>query len=283
MNLLRTFFFGVLCVATLSCSDDQGQTTPDMTSSYLFADGFETSSNQISELFPPDNSRWTSLQQTNPTQEVNSISITSAQVSEGEDALQIIAYPSDTQLSKMDIEKGGLNLRSGDHITITADFFIEDTTALTNLLLLDLECCSCWDPEVGDDYGAEIQCPGVRLIMSGENAFLSIERGKIGASTITQSAIGFPRDQWVKVQWEMTLANDMSGQNKLFIDDALVINENGMNMPNPAIFSTIFAQEGIPFTLQEPVFYERVQIGATANPSAAQITMRIDNFSIEVE
>lgn len=183
----------------------------------------------------------------------------------------------------MDIEKGGLDLRSGDHITISVDFFIEGSASLADVILLDLECCSCWDPEVGDDYGAENQCPGVRLIMSGGNDFLSIERGKIGANTMSQSEIGFPRDQWVKVRWEMILANDMSGQNKLFINDIAVIDESGMNMPNQEIFSSIFAQEGISFTLQEPVSYERVQIGATANSSTTPITMRIDNFSIVVE
>lgn len=92
MNTLRALFVMVYYLSLLSCSDDREQITATTTSSYIFRDGFETSSNQISELFASDNSRWTTIQQTNPTQGVNSISIITAQASEGEDALEITAY-----------------------------------------------------------------------------------------------------------------------------------------------------------------------------------------------
>ena len=56
-----------------------------------------------------------------------------------------------------------------------------------------------------------------------------------------------------------------------------------MNMPNAQVFSDVFTNQGIDFTLQEPTFYERVQIGATANPIAGNIELFVDNFSIKVE
>jgi len=59
-----------------------------------------------------------------------------------------------------------LNIKSGNIVTITADFYVNGNGSLENLLLIDLECCSCWDSTVGDNYGAENQCPGVRLICS---------------------------------------------------------------------------------------------------------------------
>ena len=179
----------------------------------------------------------------------------------------------------MDIEKSGISAFVNDKVTIKADFFIGNTENIENLLLIDLECCSCWDTS----SGVENQCPGVRLIMSGGNDFLSIERGKIGESTIEQTSFQFPRNQWVTVQWELTLSDNENGMNKLSINGTEVINSAGTNMPNAQTFQNIFAQEGIDFTLQEPTFYERVQIGATANPTTEDIELFVDDFSMIVE
>lgn len=264
---------------------DKGERNPEepLNENFLFEDGFETQNNSINELFLVNGSRWSAIQQTNPSNATNEISITNSEFSEGQDALHILAYQSDTQLSKMDIEKNGLNAKSGNKVTITADFYINGTESLENLLLIDLECCSCWDPSVGDNYGSENQCPGVRLMMSGGNDFLSIERGKISGTTILQTDFSFPRNQWVSVKWEMTLSNNENGLNKLTIDGIEVINKSAMNMPNAQIFRNVFANQGIVFSLQEPTFYERVQIGVTANPIAGNIELFVDNFSIRVE
>ena len=54
-------------------------------------------------------------------------------------------------------------------------------------------------------------------------------------------------------------------------------------MPNPELFKQEFASAGIDFTLPEDVFYERVQIGATANPTSKKIEMYIDNFKLTIK
>lgn len=278
---LLFYFLSLLIFTGCDTNGPDSRETPEK--KFLFEDGFETVNGSLEELFPSDASRWTKLQQTDPTTATNEISISGSEFSEGKDALRVFAYQSDSQLSKMDIEKGGLNIRSGDKVTIRADFFISGTQSLENLLLIDLECCSCWDPNVGDNYGSENQCPGVRLMMSGGNDYLAIERGKISGVTLEQSEITFPRNQWVSVQWEMTLSDSDNGQNKLLINGIEVINENAMNMPNAQIFRDVFANEGIEFNLQQPTFYERVQIGVTANPTAADVELFVDNFSISVQ
>ncbi|MFP4846028.1 hypothetical protein [Winogradskyella sp. PE311] len=56
-----------------------------------------------------------------------------------------------------------------------------------------------------------------------------------------------------------------------------------MNMPNADVFRAVFLNEDIDFTLQEPTIYERVQIGFTANPTAGNIELFVDNFSLKVE
>ncbi len=284
MKKYQHLFFVFLFFSLVACNKDENNTeeTP-MENTFLFEDGFETVNNALDELFPSDGSRWSLIQQTNPLNATNEISIINHEFSEGQNAIRFLAYQSDSQLSKIDIEKGGLNIKSGDKVIIKADFYVNSNESLENLLLIDLECCSCWDPDVGDNLGSENQCPGVRLMMSGGNDYLSIERGKISGTTLQQTNFAFPRNQWVTVQWEMTMSDTESGLNKLMINGTTVIDETGMNMPNAQVFRDVFLNEGIDFTLQEPTFYERVQIGATANPTTRDIELFVDNFSIKVE
>lgn len=283
MKRLQIVFFTIIALIFLGCDKNENNTEEPSAKSFLFEDGFETQNNLLDELFPSNGNRWSTIQQTDPRNATNEISISNTEFSEGQNALKVFAYQSDFDLSKVDIEKNGLNISSGDKVTIKADFYIVGTEPIENLLLLDLECCSCWDPTVGDNYGSENQCPGVRLMMSGGNDYLSIERGKISGTTIQQTSFAFPRNQWVKVQWEMTMSANENGMNRLIINGTEVINAVGMNMPNAQVFEDIFLNQGIRFTLQEPTFYERVQIGATANPTAGNIELFVDDFSILVE
>ncbi|WP_298544532.1 hypothetical protein [uncultured Aquimarina sp.] len=277
---MKSIFILMILVLCISCSGDDNETTPSV-SSFLFEDGFETQTNSIDELFPDDGSRWSNIQQTNPS---NEITISNTIFSEGQNALRLFAFQSDNVLSKMDIEKGGFQAFSGNQVIIQADFYLNATANLEELFLIDLECCSCWDPLVDADPSSDgdNQCPGVRLKMSGGNDFLSLERGKISASTLTQTSFQFPRNEWVSVRLELTLSDNDAGTNKLLINGNEVINSSGMNMPNAQVFRDVFAQNGIDFNLQEPTFYERIQIGATANPTAEDIELFVDNFSIQI-
>lgn len=283
MKRHQFIFFAIIALMSLGCDKDENNPEEPIEESFFFEDGFETQNDLVDELFPSNGNRWSTIQQTNPTNATNEISISNTEFNEGQNALRVLAYQSDTNLSKVDIEKNGLNIVSGDKVIIKADFFIVGTESIENLLLLDLECCSCWDPNVGDNYGSENQCPGVRLMMSGGNDYLSIERGKISGTTIQQTDFAFPRNQWVTVQWEMTMSDSENGLNRLIINETEVINQTGMNMPNAQVFADVFLNQGIDFTLQEPTFYERVQIGATANPTAGNIELFVDDFSIKVE
>ncbi|MGJ8685659.1 MAG: hypothetical protein ACSHWW_13595 [Nonlabens sp.] len=283
MKSHQFIIFVIIAFIFMGCDNDENISEEPLEKNFLFEDGFETQNELLDELFPSNGNRWSTIQQTDPTNATNEISISNTEFNEGQNALRVLAYQSDSDLSKVDIEKNGLNIVSGDKVTIKADFFIVGNETIENLLLLDLECCSCWDPTVGNNYGSENQCPGVRLMMSGGNDYLSIERGKISGTTIQQTNFAFPRNQWVTVQWEMTMSDNENGLNRLIINETEVINQTGMNMPNAQVFRDIFLNQGIDFTLQEPTFYERVQIGATANPTAGNIELFVDDFSIKVE
>jgi len=54
-------------------------------------------------------------------------------------------------------------------------------------------------------------------------------------------------------------------------------------MPNADLFKKEFALFDLDFTLPDPIFYERVQIGATANPTPNAIELYVDNFSLSIQ
>ena len=268
----------ILVFVLISCSkgDKEGNVIPSNDTDYLFEDSFETQGNNLAELFPNDGSRWTTMQKVNPDNGENEIEIISNTVLEGANSLRVYAKASDNTLSKANIEKGGFKAPEGSTVRIEANFFIASTEDIENLLLIDLECCSCWDPSVPNN-----QCPGIRLMMKS-NDFLSIERGKILGSTLLQTEASFPRNEWVNVVWEMTLSPNNDGTNKLLINKEEVISETGMNMPNANLFKDEFADYGTDFVLQRPIFYERLQIGATANPTQFEIEIFVDEVKLEI-
>lgn len=280
MKYLKQITF-CLCLAGVlltGCKDDDPGEVEVPVGITDFFDGFETPMPDINELFPQDNSSWTKLQQDDPIGVTNEVELSTTQVADGAQSLRLFAYGSLDPLSKMNIEKEGFSAVAGQTVTLESDFFIDSDDNLADLLLLDFECCSCWDPNVPDN-----KCPGVRLMMSGGNDFLAIERGKIGGETLTQTDLAFPRRQWTHVTWEMTLADDEdAGLNVLKIDDVEVIRSRGMNLPNAEVFAAAARAEGTNFILREPVFYERIQVGVTANPTDRNVLLYVDNVRVSV-
>ncbi len=264
-----------LCTVLAACSSDDGSEGMDE-NGYFFEDSFETSGNDLNELFPQDGSRWTNIQLVHPEGGTNELELNSEVVLEGASSLRFFSKKGDAILSKVDIEKGGFMAEEGSMIAIEGNFLISTEGDIENLVLVDLECCSCWDPTVPDN-----QCPGVRLMMKGGD-YLSIERGKIVQSSIIQSSQPFPRGEWVNVRWEMELSADDDGMNRLFINGTEVITETAMNMPNADVFREEFQRHDIDFELEQPIFYERFQIGATANSSPSDIEMYLDDVTLEI-
>ena len=273
---------GVLCcllsLLLVACRDEPLDSEVP-TASLPFVDGFETDAGELNELFPDDNSRWSALQLVHPANGApNVLELSQDLASEGSTALRIVSQPADDVLSKADIEKGGLQLPVGARLTISADIYLRAAGSLEDLFLIDLECCSCWDPDVPDN-----QCPGVRLKLDGEAEQLSIERGKILGSTLRSEHVSFPRDRWVNVRWSMLLSPlEEEGRNELFLDGERVLDLSGKNMPNAEELRALFADNGVDFELQEPLVYERVQLGATANPTSTQVEVLLDNVQISL-
>ncbi len=271
--LYLSFLFTVI----LACGSDESQERPEEFIDYSFEDSFETNQN-IGELFPDDGSRWSTIQQQSPINVLNSFLLNQEIVSEGNQSIEFFAFASDDILSKMNIEKNGFFAPVGSNIIIEADFYIPSTVPTQDLFLTDLECCSCWDTTVPNN-----QCPGVRLKLSGSENYLSMERGKILGDTFSQSNVPFPKNEWVTIKWEMQLEPDLDGVSLLYQNDQIILNERGKNVPNADEFTNEFASHGIEFQLQEPIGYERFQIGITANPSQNNIQLFVDDVKLSIE
>lgn len=270
----------VLLLLFASCKKDEEENTPGSSGpKYTFYDSFEEPGPDGEDLFPEDGSRWTNLQIVSPDGETNTWFPTTNQAVTGDYSVYFEAAASGSPLSKMCIEKNGLEIREGDRVTIEARFFIASTAILEGLHLIDLESCNCWDPNVPNN-----QCPGVRVMLGGGNDFPTIERGKISQPNYFQNSVQIPRFAWFRLKWVMDLSpNDSEGFNQLYLNDDVLISSSGMNMPNAEIFANIFEDAGQTFVLQEPVVYHRIQVGATANPTSYDIPLYVDDVRITVE
>ncbi|MEM9930412.1 MAG: hypothetical protein AAF840_11380 [Bacteroidota bacterium] len=78
------------------------------------------------------------------------------------------------------------------------------------------------------------------------------------------------------------LSTEEDGLNTLSINGQEVLHINGKNMPNAAEFTEEASNQGITFQLRHPVFYERMQIGITTNPSVNAIHLLVDNVRARV-
>ena len=243
---------------------------------FNFFNGFENAQGDVNNLLGANPDQFSGIQIQNSSGGSNMLSLVSSPVVSGSTAMRVDALATNGTLSKADIEKADLHASVGSTISIAASYYIEGTADLTDLLLADLECCSCWDPNVPNN-----QCPGVRLMLK-PNGYLGIERGKILGSTLEQTQVSLPRDTWFRLRWESVLDSTDAGINRLYVDDVLVLEAAGANMPNPEDFAALFAAQGITFQLQEPLIYERVQLGATANPTAQDVVMYIDDVEIQI-
>ncbi|MFQ5640248.1 MAG: hypothetical protein ACE5IR_19890 [bacterium] len=261
------------------CKESAQINTP-ATEILLFQDGFETSDGVFSSLFVEDGSRWSNLQLVNPfAGPENQVVLSSTKVHSGCYALEIVCHPSDSIVSKADLEKYGFRLYAGDRVTISAWFYIEGLQNLQSVFLIDLECIDCWDPSVPDN-----PAPGMRLMFSGGDDYLVVERGKIGlrGESLRQSSFHFPRNRWVELKWILDLSPNEDGKTELYLDGQQILAASGINMPNADIFARIAEENGIDFQLQEPVYYERLQVGVTANSGEDSVHIFLDDVSIGV-
>jgi hypothetical protein len=87
---------------------------------------------------------------------------------------------------------------------------------------------------------------------------------------IQETPITFPRDEWVKITWELGLSQRKKGHVKVWQNDQLIIDRSKIKtLPTDILYS----QQGT------KGMYSSCEIGITANSSTASTTLWIDDFS----
>lgn len=257
-----SYIICLLMVITLVTSCKKGGVPRTITS---YQDGFENAA-EITDLLAVDDSRWSGFQQESPSLG-NLIEIDTLIFHSDSSSLKITAEASTKKfVSKADVYKEGLNFKKGETIYFSAWYYIVGNENIESLFLFDLE-----ESRV---KGAD---PGIRLMMSGGNDFLSVERGKFNQSTISQPAdskIAFPRDQWVHVELELLLSQKEEGSIKLWQDNTLIIDEADVQTLPKDFLVFIHGTTGT---------YDRMQVGVTANTKNVDLLMYVDDVEIRLK
>lgn len=239
----------------------------------LFQDGFEDVQS-LSDLFRRDANRWSNFQ---IVKSANRITLQSETVHGGRQALRFDAIPSDSEVSKANVERGRLSLAEGQRVRISAWFFLPPRQNLDNLFLIDVECRSCW-PEGTHRNNPS---PGIRLMLKDREGQPVVERGKLGRlPTLRQTQgtkLGFPTNRWVHLEWILDLSTGQDGKTEILLDGKRALSARGITMPSPEVFR----QSGV--ELKQPVVLERVQLGITANSTPGPIVLYVDDVTITAE
>jgi hypothetical protein len=147
----------------------------------------------------------------------------------GERALLCVApaKPSDMVTCKSSISSPLVYFANGDDFWYQAYYFAEDSLPFT---LMDLECE--WIK----------QHAGIRLCIT-EQGNLEAELKSLDKPRFRQSAssmIKFPLSQWVKVQTHIHLSNGKDGHVKIWQDDKLIVDSDGVTLPlRSAIYGSL--------------------------------------------
>ncbi len=221
-----------------------------------YSDDFEQYSAIDSTFFAPD--RWDFFQLTVAG---NTMDIDSQIVHSGNQALRCYANGTTDQIvSKATIQKQGIGWQQGDTIRFEGYFYIEGN--LENLFILDIE-----------ESASISYSPGIRLMFSKEG-YLMVERGKMNMSTIQQKSgqeIAWPKNQWVKLTYEVLFSQRKKGYVKLWQNNQAVLEAHNIKtMPKDILY----------YSLGTSDIYSNFEIGITANGGNKPSTLYLDDFSV---
>jgi hypothetical protein len=165
--------------------------------------------------------------------------------------------------------------RAGAYVRVTMWARVAGNANADGLFLTDVESTTCW---LEDEFG-ETPSPGIRLQLGGGNDYVTVERGKLGLPEIVSTA-RFPRDEFARLEWTIGLSDTPTGSVIVRLNDTDVLAETGIvTMPNAAIMGDFLGNPD--FRLAADVYYDRVQVGITANVTDDDTTVCIDDVRME--
>src|SRR3989344_4265034 len=204
--------------------------------------------NQFSDIFQKDLSRWHNIQK----DDNNIIVLDSQIVYSGKNSIKFVSGKS-SGASKADIQREGFSFKKGDDIWTSVWFYIKGGTDTTDMFLLDFEDSTAY------------QKPGRRIFIQ-EGEFLASDLGKVFPKPIIfrqeqGKEIKVPKDKWFKVKVHLFL-DEKEGIMEVWQDGVKIIDGKGTTLPSAnAVF-------------------DRVQVGITANENKKEQTLYLDDITI---
>lgn len=227
-----------------------------------YHDDFERYSDWTELVDTLGDDRWTVYNINEFNRSTNPISIDTVIVHSGNHSVRFEAVqPPGTynDVVKCNLNKDGFYFRQGETLKFSAWFYIEDSTMdYGTFFILDL----------GDIVGGSSE---IRIMCWEEN--VEVERNKIGLPNIFQEqpAKLIPINQWCHVELEVDLSQYRNGSVKLWIDSEEVIYKNNVVTLPKDRGTLAWGTKG---------YYERIQVGITAQGDSPGLVMYVDDVDI---
>lgn len=247
------FYISLIGVFLLSSCRKQGR--EDWPNSY--SDDFE-SYDVIDSIIDGDNQHWSFFQK---TFDQNEISIDSIVTHSGNRSIKSAAVAgADGSASKASINKQFMAFWEDEVVRIDFWCYLVGDESAEWLFLFDLE------EKVAVGAG-----PGMRLALVDDELTLEHKYPNPNVHQNDETAVKFPRDQWVNITFETKLSRKKKGYVKVWQDGLLVIDQdNWKTLPKDILYFNQGTRGG----------YSQIEFGITANSQDNDHVMYVDDISV---
>lgn len=244
----------MLFLTFVSCNKEKYFDGPDH-----YSDDFEAYS-KIEDLIDGNDEKWSYFQL---TFDENSLSVDSTFSHTGTQSMHFYAAVSTEEkgASKCSISKQKMAFYEGETVSVEAWYYLVGNETANWLFLFDLE-----------EQTAIGAGPGMRIAMV-DNA-LRIEHKYFNPDILqlNNDTVLFPRNEWVKVNFESKLSKKKKGYVKVWQNDQLIIHqENWKTLPTDFLYS----QQGT------KGMYTSIEFGITANTHDNPIELYVDDIIVK--
>ena len=224
----------------------------------FYQDSFEAYAT-LNDLLLPDDQAWSFIQL---TKGLNTIEVDTTHVHNGNRSLKFFAKKTDQDgASKASIAKQNMAFWEGETVRLSAWYFIDGSSSLEWLFLMDLE-----------EQTAIGAGPGMRLALVDNKLRVEYKFNEKDVTQLTGQEIDFPRNQWVEVVWEVKLSQKNKGAVRLWQNGQLII-DSKQNRTLPK--DLLYFQQGT------KGIYSSCEIGITANSKDSDLTLWVDDVKFE--
>lgn len=224
-----------------------------------YDDGFEAYAS-AEELIDGNDLRWSFDQL---TLDGNNYFIDTAVVHGGKQSIRFEGKASENDaLSKCSIAKQKMAFWEGQTVYLSAWYYLTGQEDFNWLFLMDIE-----------EQAAIGAGPGMRLVLVEDQIRVEHKFNERDIVQDSTTAVLFPREQWVQLEWEILLSQKDDGTVRVWQDGSLILSaENRRTLPK----DQLYFQQGT------KAMYSSVEFGLTANATPVDQVLYLDDVSVRV-